>query len=213
MDGIDLNASRDASGRFMPGVSGNPAGKKPGTRNRKTVLAEALRDGEDTAVARVVIDKALAGDAVAARFCLGLLSPKPRGRPIALDLPEDANAGDVLVAFDATLAAMASGDITPDEALVVTRVLDGRRRALETLALERRLAVEAVQKAEAAARSEAMAPAAGETVASPLHFSCISPSAEDVRNVLATLPRAERRRVAAMVRQHRATTFAASRQR
>jgi hypothetical protein len=203
MDGIDLTSGRDASGRFMPGVSGNPAGKKPGTRNRKTVLAEALRDGEDTAVARVVIDKALAGDAVAARFCLGLLSPKPRGRPIALDLPEDANAGDVLAAFDATLAAMASGDITPDEALVITRVLDGRRQALETLALERRLNAETVpSKAEL-----------NETVAAPLHFPCISPSAEDVRDVLATLPRKERRRVAAMVRQHRATAFAAARQR
>src|SRR5258708_38576690 len=118
MDGFDLGSdlasSRDLAGRFRPGTSGNPAGKRPGTRNRKTVLAEALRDGEDTAVARVVIDKAVAGDAVAARFLLGLLVPKPRGREIALDLPEDASAGDVVAAFDATLAAMAAGEITPD---------------------------------------------------------------------------------------------------
>ncbi|MDB5408751.1 MAG: hypothetical protein JWL84_3663, partial [Rhodospirillales bacterium] len=117
MDGFDLGSAvesgRDSSGRFTPGTSGNPAGKRPGTRNRKTVLAEALRDGEDTAVARVVIDKALAGDTVAARFLLGLLSPKPRGRAITLDLPEEARAGDVVAAFDATFAAMAAGEITP----------------------------------------------------------------------------------------------------
>src|SRR5476651_2649682 len=165
MDGFDIGlgldlglaSGRDAAGRFVAGASGNPSGKRPGTRNRRTVLAEALRDGEDNAVARVVIDKALAGDAVTARFLLGLLSPKPRGRAITLDLPEDARPGDVVAAFDATFAAMAAGEITPDEALTVTRVLDGRRRALQALALERRFELEAAQMAQAAAG--AMAPA------------------------------------------------------
>jgi hypothetical protein len=64
----DIDSARDSLGRFMPGTSGNPSGKLPGTRNRKTVLAAALRDGEGVAAARVVIDKALAGDGVAARF-------------------------------------------------------------------------------------------------------------------------------------------------
>jgi len=131
MDGITERAVRDANGRFMPGQSGNPVGKKPGTRNRATLLAEALRDGEGEAAARIVIDKALAGDAVAARFLLDRLTPRPRGRAIALDLPADAGAGDVLAASNATVAAMASGEITPDEALTVTRVLDGRLRALK----------------------------------------------------------------------------------
>src|SRR6266566_4683361 len=85
-------AMRDANGRFLPGRSGNPAGKKQGTRNRATLLREALADGEDAQVARIVIDKALAG-------------------------------------VDATLRAMASGEITPDEALTVTRVLDGKVKA------------------------------------------------------------------------------------
>jgi hypothetical protein len=173
MDGFEPATTRDAAGRFLRGTSGNPAGKKPGTRNRKTVLAEALRDGEDTAVARVVIDKALAGDAIAARFCLGLLSPKPRGRPIVLDLPEDARAGDILAAFDATLAAMAAGDITPDEALIITRVLDGRRRALETLALERRLDAEAAPDTV----DDDDAPDARESAI----FACISPAFHGVR--------------------------------
>jgi hypothetical protein len=169
MDGLEPRSTRDSSGRFLPGTSGNPAGKRPGTRNRKTVLAEALRDGEDVTVARVVIDKAIAGDAVAARFLLSLLSPKPRGRAIELDLPKDARTGDIVAAFDATLAAMAAGEITPDEALIVTKVLDARRRAIETLALE--------------CRTEAQAKAAGDRRAMPditdatadsLHSTCIS---------------------------------------
>src|ERR1700757_2048885 len=99
---------RDANGRFVPGRSGNPCGKKPGTRNRATVLREALEEGEDIAAARIVIDKALAGDQVAARFVVGRLMPRPRPRPrdreIELDLPEGGTAANVLAGFDTTLA-------------------------------------------------------------------------------------------------------------
>src|SRR5712692_10172380 len=137
MDCITEAGLRDANGRFAPGNSGNPAGKKPGTRNRATVLREALAEGEDIAAARIVIDKALAGDAVAARFIVGRLMPRPRGREIELDLPDVASAGDIVTAYDATVQAMADGEITPDEALTVTRVLDGRLRALKAARRER----------------------------------------------------------------------------
>jgi hypothetical protein len=103
--------------------------------NRGTLLHAALAEGEGIAVARVVIEKAKAGDAVAARFVLGLLCPRPRGRTIALALPADMHAGDVMTAFDTTLAALAGGKITPDEALTVTRVLDWRLRALKNYSL------------------------------------------------------------------------------
>jgi hypothetical protein len=134
-------AARDASGRFLPGRSGNPAGKKPGTRNRATEIREMLAAGEEMAVARTVIDKAKSGDAVAARFLLGLICPRPRprGRAIALALPDGARAGDTVAAFNATLQAMAAGEITPDEAVTVTRMLDGRLEALNAFKLEREL--------------------------------------------------------------------------
>jgi hypothetical protein len=129
-------AARDANGRFMAGQSGNPAGKKPGTRNRATLLCEELTDGEATRVARILIDKALAGDAVAARFLIDRLMPRPRDRAIELDLPAGGRAIDALAASNATVAAMAAGEITPDEALRVTRVLDGRLRALKAAVRE-----------------------------------------------------------------------------
>src|ERR1700687_2480380 len=98
---------RDERGRFVPGQSGNPAGKVPGTRNRATLLRAALDSEEGPALARIVSDKALSGDVVTARFCLDRLEPRPRGRAIAIDLPEGARASDVVAAFDATLRAMA----------------------------------------------------------------------------------------------------------
>jgi hypothetical protein len=138
MDTVANGSGRDASGRFVPGQSGNPAGKVPGTRNRKTVLMAALRDGEGEAAARVVIEKALAGDAVAARFVVALISPKPRGRTIHLDMPEDDDC-NVVSAFNAALRALCSGEITPDEALQVSRFLDGRRKVLQAWQLEEKL--------------------------------------------------------------------------
>src|SRR5260221_13899101 len=122
MDGSSHGTLRDANGRFIPGQSGNPAGKRPGTRNRATVLREALRDGEEAATARVVIDKALSGNQVAARFVVDRLMPRPRSRTIELDLP--AGAG-ILAGYDAAGQAMVSGEIPPGEALTMTRVLDG----------------------------------------------------------------------------------------
>ncbi len=139
MDGLDHATTRDAGGRFLPGQSGNPAGKRPGTKNRATLMAEALAEGEAEALLRLVVEKALAGDSVAARFLLGRIYAKPRGRTIRLALPKGARPGDVVAAFNATLAAMAAGEITPEEALVVTRVLEGRVRALEAWRVERKL--------------------------------------------------------------------------
>src|SRR5215469_632989 len=135
-----LTIGRDKKGRFRPGCSGNPVGKKPGTRNRLTILKEALRDGEDTRVARIVIDKALAGDVIAARFLLERLEPKPRGRAIHLEIPEgESPAGEVVATFNAALRAMAAGEITPEEALSVARFLEGRTRVLKAWQLEQRL--------------------------------------------------------------------------
>src|SRR5260221_7646737 len=149
MDEMKTNVVRDATGRFVPGRSGNPAlgeaslrltptavsskpreaGKKPGTRNHATLLREALNEGEDRAAAHLVIDKALEGNLVAARFIVDRLMPRPRGREIEIELPD--GAGDIVAGYDAAVQGMVDGEITPDGALAGTRVLDGRLRGRE----------------------------------------------------------------------------------
>jgi hypothetical protein len=42
-----IAAARDARGRFQPGCSGNPAGKKPGTLNRATILKRVMAEGDE----------------------------------------------------------------------------------------------------------------------------------------------------------------------
>jgi Family of unknown function (DUF5681) len=118
---LDEPTTRDMHGRFMPGRSGNPNGKAPGTRNRATALKAALRDGEDEMAARVVIERATGGDFVAARFLLDRLEPKPRTRPLPLDLPPDA---DIASVQQAIYAAFVTGQISPNEALAAARYLD-----------------------------------------------------------------------------------------
>src|SRR5215469_15847324 len=86
MDGIDLTGQRDANGRWLPGQSGNARGKVPGTRNRASLMAETLGEGEAEAILHVVVEQALEGDGVAARFCLSRLFAPSRGRAIRLAL-------------------------------------------------------------------------------------------------------------------------------
>src|SRR5277367_3252444 len=120
-DSIASATARDARGRFQPGCSGNPAGKRPGTLNRATVLKRAMPDGDDERIASLIVERALKGEWGALRFVQDRLEPKPRARPIALDFPEGATVAEK---SEIVLRAMAAGEISPDEAIQVMRLLD-----------------------------------------------------------------------------------------
>lgn len=62
-------AIRNEKGQFVPGVSGNPAGKPPGTKHMSTLLEEAIKkvaegsdDPEDLQIVKALIKKAKSGD-------------------------------------------------------------------------------------------------------------------------------------------------------
>jgi hypothetical protein len=175
MDGsvwVPSPAQRDRGGRFVAGVSGNPAGKRKGTLNRMTMLKLALSVDKSGAVAWAVIDRALADDWVAARLCFAAILPKPRSRPIELDLPECGSIEGIVAAFDVTVAAMAAGEITPDEALTVSKMLDRRRRALAARARQPAHAAAAEPAGNSAAETPAVVPPL-EQAEVDLQFACI----------------------------------------
>src|SRR5258706_3298815 len=115
---------RDPSGRFVPGCSETPAGKKPGTQNWATRLRRALKDGEDDAIARDIVESALKGSGVDRRFVLDRLEPKPRGRPV--EIPNAT--GSQMERCDAVFDAMARGELTTTEAAEAMHVIETRRK-------------------------------------------------------------------------------------
>jgi Family of unknown function (DUF5681) len=133
------NAGQNQAGRFRKGVSGNPRGKPRGARNRATVLAEALLDGEAEALTRKAIEKALEGDGIALRLCLERILPARKERPIFFSMPAIASADDAAKAMGALLAAVAAGNVTPSEAGEVSKIVDAYVEALQVSEFEQRL--------------------------------------------------------------------------
>jgi hypothetical protein len=124
---------------FKPGNPGGP-GRAAGSRNAATLILDAMADGEAEAVLGNVLTAAKRGDLKAAEIILSRIWPAKKGRPVRLDLPAIKTAPDILTALAAVVDATGKGQITTDEAAAVAGVLELKRRAIETVELEARLA-------------------------------------------------------------------------
>jgi hypothetical protein len=133
------NTSAQHRGRFQPGQSGNPSGRRQGSRNKATIALEKLMEGGAEAIVQAVIHAAAKGDMTAARLVLDRVVPVRKGRAIHLTLPLIESAAGVSQAQSATVAAMAEGEITPDEAATIAGVLESKRKAIETVELDARI--------------------------------------------------------------------------
>jgi hypothetical protein len=124
---------------WQPGQSGNPAGKKPGSRNKATEMVLSLMQSGAREITAVVVAQAKAGDLTAAKMILDRLAPPAKERPVSLTLPATATAEGIAQAQGAILQAVAVGDLLPGEAATLAGIVETRRKALETLELERRI--------------------------------------------------------------------------
>lgn len=129
---------RKTDGTFAPGNS--LGGRTPGSRNKTTVAIEALLEGEHEALTRAAINKALEGDTTALRLCLDRISPARKDSPVTFALPAIRSIEDAVAASSALLAAVAAGEVTPDEAGRVMSLLSSHKQLVETCDLETRLA-------------------------------------------------------------------------
>jgi len=124
---------------FKKGRSGNPAGRRPGSRNRATVIAEELLDCEVRALTRKVLEMALNGDGAAMKLCLDRIIGPRRERPVRFALPPIAGAADLAAAMAAITGAVSRGELTSGEAYELSQTVETHLRALDAADFERRL--------------------------------------------------------------------------
>ena len=131
--------TRQQDGKWLPGVSGNRAGRPKGARHKATLAVEALLDGEAERLTRKAVELALAGDTTALRLCLERITPARRDRHVSFDLPKLEAPADAVKACSALLAAVADGALTPSEASELGKLIDACVRSIEASEFEERL--------------------------------------------------------------------------
>jgi hypothetical protein len=135
---------------FQPGQSGNPAGRPRGSRNKRTILAEALLDDRAGELTGAVIDLATRGNAAALRVCMDRLTPPLRHRLLDFELPDIATAADAVVAGNAIMQGAARGELTVPEAAGLMKMVRDLVRVMAAADLEKRVARLEAENAEKA---------------------------------------------------------------
>ena len=146
---------------FVKGHSGNPAGRRPGSRNKVTEFVEGLAGENAEEVTRKLIEQALHGNPVALRACFDRIWPKPRGPKITFALPPIRSGADVPAVLDALIEGLADGAFTTDEFHTMTRAVERMAKTLEVADPEVRLAQANARIALLEAKLEALAEALG----------------------------------------------------
>src|SRR5262245_42976542 len=91
------------NGSGRPFAKGNP-GRKPGSKNKTTLVAEALLKGEEEALLRKAIEMAKGGDGPMLKFLLDRILPKERS--VRVELPQLDHGSDTVDALRAIIDAV-----------------------------------------------------------------------------------------------------------
>ena len=127
--------SRNSSGRWKAGQSGNPAGRKPGTG----ALQQLRRDIEASVpqIIAALTEKARAGDVGAARLLLERTVPTLR--PVEALQALQINGGDLSDQARAIVGLVASGELPVSQAAQLVAALGTVGRLIEVDEIERRI--------------------------------------------------------------------------
>jgi hypothetical protein len=130
------------SGDTPASVPGRPfekgnGGRKPGSKNRVTAVAQALLRREETELVRKAIELAKGGDVQMLKFLLDRILPKERS--VRVELPEFLVASDAVEALGAIIGAIGAGEISPQEGASLATLVATYARAINVADLEVRL--------------------------------------------------------------------------
>ena len=143
-----MTERQGSGGRWLPGQSGNPAGRRPGT-GEVAKLRAAIAEHVPEIVGKLV-EAAKAGDVQAARLLLERTLPplKPSEEPASVALP----SGSLAEQGRALLAAAAAGELAPGQVAALLGALGTLARVVEVDELTRR--VEALEARTCRCRTE-----------------------------------------------------------
>jgi hypothetical protein len=122
--------------RGRPFAKGN-GGRKLGARNRASLLADALLEGEQEALIRKGIELAKAGDPQMLKFFLDRILSKER--PVKIDLPPIESRRDLVAAYASIVHAVGAGEVAPSEGSAVASLLASVAKFIDDAEVEARL--------------------------------------------------------------------------
>jgi hypothetical protein len=123
-------------GRWTPGVSGNPKGKKPGSGELQRLRATIASDVPEILAGLVTTAKA--GDVQAARLILERVLPPVKAieQAVELQLPD---GGTLTAQGRAVLSAVAGGDLAPGQGAQLLAAIGNLARVTEIDELTNRI--------------------------------------------------------------------------
>ncbi len=126
-------------GKFRKGRSGNPLGRPRGIRNKATIAAEVLFEGEIEGICRKAIEEAKRGNIQAIKLVLDRVLPPKKEAPIFIDLPAMKTSSDILEAIHRVTQAISHGELSPTEGDCLTRIIERQAKVIEMNDFEERL--------------------------------------------------------------------------
>lgn len=137
-------------GRFKKGETGNPNGRPPGSKNKRTVIREALAkvyDNGEEGFWLAVAEKAKEGDGTAMTMLAARLIAPLRASDATVKL-EGLDAGSLVEKAERIVASMGEGELSPSEATAMVNAIATLCRVQETDDLVKRIeALESQQEA------------------------------------------------------------------
>jgi hypothetical protein len=101
-------------------------------RHRRTLIAQALLDGEAETITRKCIDLALEGDPTALKLCVERLVPPRKEWPVEFTMPQLGSVSDVAAVMTALMQAVSEGRVLLSQAVEFGKLLEMYARMATT---------------------------------------------------------------------------------
>jgi hypothetical protein len=126
--------------RGRPFEAGNKMGRgrRPGSRNKRTLFAEMM-EGHGEAIIKQCQILAMKGDPTALKLCIERLVAPCKSASSRFRLPPLGTLSDLLKAMPSIIQEVARGRLSAQEGEAIASMLDSQRRALETQEFDARL--------------------------------------------------------------------------